>query len=169
MARRESLIEGRWRIVETELWDREALDLVVPAYISFDRKGLGEMQLIAIGASIDYRVEQREDASVLEFSWSGFDEMDATSGRAWARIDGDTMRGKLFIHQGDESTFVARRERGVPRVSASKAPRPKGGAAARAQRGRPRQRGFRNSRLGIARCEGGEVRPSRQALGPDGT
>ena len=90
MARRESLIEGRWRIVETELWDREALDLVVPAYISFDRKGLGEMQLIAIGASIDYRVEQREDASVLEFSWSGFDEMDATSGRAWARIDGDT-------------------------------------------------------------------------------
>jgi len=90
MARRESLIEGRWRIVETELWDREALDLVVPAYISFDRKGLGEMQLIAIGASIDYRVEQRGDAPVLEFSWSGFDEMDATSGRAWARIDGDT-------------------------------------------------------------------------------
>jgi len=144
MARRVSLIEGRWRIVETELWDREALDLVVPAYIRFDRKGLGEMQVIAIGASIDYRVEQREDAAVLQFSWSGFDEMDATSGRAWARIDGDTMRGKLFIHQGDESTFVARRERGVPRVSAAKAPRPPGGAAARTQRGRPRRRGFRN-------------------------
>lgn len=144
MARRDSLIEGRW-IVETELWDREALDLVVPAYIRFDRKGLGEMQLIAIGASIDYRVEQREDASVLELSWSGFDEMDATSGRVWARIDGDTMRGKLFIHQGDESTFVARREREVPRVSASKAPRPAGGAATRTQRGRPRRRGFRNS------------------------
>jgi hypothetical protein len=148
MARRDLLIAGRWRIVETELWEREALDLVVPAYISFDRQGLGEMQLIAIGASIDYRVEQRDDATVLEFSWSGFDEMDATSGRAWARIDGDTMRGKLFIHQGDESTFVARRERGVPRVSAPKAPRPPGGAGARAQRGRPRQRGFRNSGRG---------------------
>jgi hypothetical protein len=37
MAKRDSLIAGRWRIVETELWDREALDLVVPAYISFDR------------------------------------------------------------------------------------------------------------------------------------
>jgi len=92
MARRSSLIAGRWRIGETELWDREALDLVVPAYISFDRQGLGEMQLIAIGASIDYRVDQRDDATVLEFSWCGFDEMDATSGRAWARIDGDTMR-----------------------------------------------------------------------------
>lgn len=140
------LIEGRWRLVETELWDQEALDLIVPAYISFGRNGLGEMQLIAIGASIDYRVEQRGDASVLEFSWSGFDEMDATSGRAWARIDGDTMRGTLFIHQGDESTFVARRERGVRRVSASKALRTPSGAAPRPQRGRPRQRGFRNAR-----------------------
>lgn len=136
MARRDSLIKGRWRIVETELWDREALDLVVPAYISFDRQGLGEMQLIAIGASIDYRVEQRDDATVLEFSWSGFDEMDATSGRAWAQIDGDTLRGKLFIHQGDESTFVARRERG---------------AVARTQRARPRQRGFRNGGRGTGR------------------
>lgn len=145
MARPQSLIEGRWRIVETELWDQEALDLVVPAYMRFDRSGLGEMELIAIGASIDYRVGQRDGALVLEFSWSGFDEMDATSGRAWARIDGDTMRGKLFIHQGDESTFVARRERGVRRVSTSKASRPPRGAAPHSQRGRPRQRGFRTS------------------------
>jgi hypothetical protein len=151
MAKRDSLIEGRWRIVETELWDREALDLVVPAYISFDRQGLGEMQLIAIGASIDYRVEQRDDATVLEFSWSGFDEGDATSGRAWARIDGDTMHGKLFIHQGDESTFVARRERGAPHAAASRALRPPDGAAARTQRGRPRRRGFRNSGRGVGR------------------
>ena len=114
MARHQSLIEGRWRIVETELWDQEALDLVVPAYMPFDR--------------------------------SGFGEMDATSGRAWARIDGDTIRGKLFIHQGDESTFVARCERGVRRVSTTKTPRPPGGAAPYPQRGRPRQRGFRNSR-----------------------
>jgi hypothetical protein len=145
MARPQSLIEGRWRIVETELWDQEALDLIVPAYMRFDRSSLGEMELIAIGASIDYRVEQRDGAFVLEFSWSGFDEMDATSGRAWARIDGDTMRGKLFIHQGDESTFVARRERGVRRVSPSKAPRPPRGAAPHPQRSRPRQRGFRAS------------------------
>jgi hypothetical protein len=145
MARHRSLIEGRWRIVETELWDQEALDLVVPAYMRFDRNGLGEMELIAIGASIDYRVEQRDGVFVLEFSWSGFDEMDATSGRAWARIDGDTIRGKLFIHQGDESTFVARRERLVRRVSTSKGPQPPSGTAPHPQRGRPRQRSFRNS------------------------
>ena len=106
------LVEGRWRIVETELWDRDALDLVVPAHITFGRNGVGEMQLIAIGASIDYRVEERaHGAAVVNFSWSGFDEMDPSSGRGTATTDGDTMHGKLFIHQGDESSFVAKRER----------------------------------------------------------
>ena len=155
MTRHESLIEGRWRIVETEMWDQQALDLVAPAYIRFDRQGLGEMQLIAIGASIDYRVDVRDGASVLEFSWAGFDEMDATSGRAWARIDGETMRGKLFIHQGDESTFVARREAGFRRVGAPKASRAPGGAVARAPRGRPRQRGPRNDGSGTGQAPDG--------------
>jgi hypothetical protein len=112
-----SLIVGRWRIVETDLWDRGALDLVEPAHIRFGRGGLGEMRLIAIDASIDYRLDRRDGATLVEFSWAGRDERDATSGRAWARIDGDTMRGKLFIHQGDESAFVASREASVPRGS----------------------------------------------------
>ena len=76
MARRGSLILGRWRIVETELWDRGALDLAAPAYIRFDRQRLGEMELVAIGASIDYRVVQHEysilDSAVQEFTaWHG--------------------------------------------------------------------------------------------------
>ena len=105
------VVVGRWRIVETGMWDQDALDLVVPAHITFDRQGLGEMQLIAVGASIDYRLEDRNGVLVVEFSWSGFDEMDPTSGRAWASVEGDTMQGKLFIHQGDESSFIAKRER----------------------------------------------------------
>jgi hypothetical protein len=47
------------------MWDQEALDLVVPAHITFERNGMGEMQLIAIGAAIDYRVEERDGAPVL--------------------------------------------------------------------------------------------------------
>jgi hypothetical protein len=113
------MVEGRWRIVETGMGDQEALDLVVPAHITFDRQGLGEMQLIAIGASIDYRLEDCGGVPVVEFSWSGFDEMDSTSGRAWARLEGDTMCGKLFIHEGDESSFIAKRERGDREVSGS--------------------------------------------------
>jgi hypothetical protein len=114
------MVVGRWRIVETGVWDQEALDLVVPAHITFDRRGLGEMQLIAIGASIDYRLEDRSGVPVVEFSWSGFDEMDPASGRAWATVEGDTMRGKLFIHQGDESSFTAKRERRDHEMAGSK-------------------------------------------------
>ncbi|MBI4482800.1 MAG: hypothetical protein HY652_07915 [Acidobacteria bacterium] len=134
-----AVVEGRWRIVETELWDQEALNLVAPAHITFGRNGLGEMELIAIGASIDYRVTERGGAPIVEFSWSGFDEMDPTTGRAWATIEGDTLRGKLFIHQGDESGFIAKRERADRDVSGSNRPlQPP--AAARARRGRTRKR-----------------------------
>ena len=141
MAKGEQLVEGRWRIVETEMWDQEALDLVVPAHITFGRNGLGEMQLIAIGASIDYRVEERGGAPVVEFSWSGFDEMDPSSGRARAGIEGDTMRGKLFIHQGDQSSFVAKRERVGAAVSRANQPlQPTAAARARRLRTRPRVR-----------------------------
>jgi hypothetical protein len=115
--------EGRWRIVETEIWDRDALDLVVPAHITFGHNGLGEMQLIAIGASIDYRVEPRGGGALaVEFSWSGFDEMDPSSGRGRATIDGDTMHGTLFIHRGDQSSFVAKRERMGSRASGANKP-----------------------------------------------
>ena len=33
---------GRWRIVEADLWDRDYLDLVEPAYMSFGKNGRGE-------------------------------------------------------------------------------------------------------------------------------
>lgn len=143
MEKKEQLVEGRWRIVATEIWDREALDLVVPAHITFGRNGLGEMELIAIRASIDYRVEASGGALVLEFSWSGFDEMDACSGRARARIEGETMRGKLFIHQGDESSFIAKQEQSRSEVSGANKP-PQPSAAARDREVRTQRTGRRN-------------------------
>src|ERR1041384_1002773 len=35
-------LKGKWRIVETELWDSEFLDLMGHAYILFDGNGGGE-------------------------------------------------------------------------------------------------------------------------------
>ena len=32
---------GRWRIVESDLWDRDYLDLVEPAYMTFAKNGRG--------------------------------------------------------------------------------------------------------------------------------
>jgi hypothetical protein len=92
------------------MWDRDALDLVVPAHITFGKDGIGEIELIAIGASVDFRVIAREGVPHVEFSWSGYDDSDQACGRGWASLDGELLTGQLFIHQGDDSTFVAHKE-----------------------------------------------------------
>jgi len=35
---------GDWRITEKEAWDREYMDMEVPAYIRLEENGLGEFQ-----------------------------------------------------------------------------------------------------------------------------
>jgi hypothetical protein len=109
-ANKKQPFEGRWRITDSSNWSAEDLDLVGPAYIVFERGGSGEMQLVAMEATLDHRVSQRDGDWLLEFSWLGFDEGDEVSGRGSVRIDGEVLKGELFIHQGDSSTFVAKRE-----------------------------------------------------------
>lgn len=102
---------GRWRIIVSELWTREDLDLVVPAHITFNHNRLGELELIAISASIDYRIGKRDGTPIVEFTWEGSDEGQPVSGRGWARLIGDHLGGQLFVHQGDETEFTAKRDR----------------------------------------------------------
>ena len=47
----------------------------------------------------------------MEFSWEGGDGADGTplTGRGWAALQGGELNGMMFIHDGDESDFVARR------------------------------------------------------------
>lgn len=101
---------GNWRIIETELWDREDLDLVAPAMITLKAKGVGEIVFIAIEAQLDYRVVTRDGLPGIEFSFQGFDEGDEVTGRGWAVLEGEQLRGRLFFHQGDDSSFIARRK-----------------------------------------------------------
>jgi Transposase DDE domain len=44
---------GRWRIVGTDMWDRDYLDLVDPAFISIGHHGQGELAFVAVNASLD--------------------------------------------------------------------------------------------------------------------
>ncbi len=98
---------GKWRIVETEVWGAEALDLVVPAHFTFMKTGgLGHFQMIAITGGIDGRFH----GDKVEFSWLGDDDGELTGGRGWAKIaKTGTLEGRIFIHQGDDSAFVAKR------------------------------------------------------------
>lgn len=134
-------IRGRWRISESEMWDQDALDLVGEAHITFGAGNMGEMELIAIQAGIDYRVEGSDGEQTVEFSFNGFDEMDPITGRGRARIAGDELIGKLFIHQGDQSEFRARRDSGKAGPN-NAAPPDRGQRAVRPKRaGRRRGRG----------------------------
>ena len=107
--RRANPFRGRWRIVSTDVWDRKDLDDLGPAQITFGPDRMGDLNVIAIEASIDYRVGTRDGAPIAEFSWEGADDGQPTSGRGWARLDGQGLVGRLFIHQGDEAEFVAKR------------------------------------------------------------
>ena len=106
---RSNQVIGTWRILEMEMWDRDALDLIEPAHIVFEEDGMGSLVFIAVMAGIDYRVLQRDGQSGVEFTWAGVSDGDQIGGRAWATVTGDEMSGRLFIHAGDDSAFKARR------------------------------------------------------------
>jgi len=46
----------------------------------------------------------------VEFSWAGDDDGTLASGRGWAEVNGDAMNGMLFFHDGDETTFAAKKD-----------------------------------------------------------
>ena len=102
---------GGWRIDEMDLWDREALNLVVPAFFELRAGGRGCFGFIAVEGDLDCRYADVDGRPRVEFTWEGNDEGDACSGRGWAQLESDgTLRGRIFFHAGDDSGFLAVRE-----------------------------------------------------------
>jgi hypothetical protein len=103
-------LRGPWRIVEMELWDKDFLDLVGPAHITFKDEGHGSFAFGAVQGWTDCRFGTEDGLPFVEFSWQGSDEMDPASGRGWAVLmNGQCLEGRLFFHAGDESDFCAHR------------------------------------------------------------
>ena len=99
---------GSWRIVEMDLWDRDAIDLVGPAVIELNADGTGRFHFIAVEGYLDCRYAERGDLPKVEFTWEGHDEGDHASGRGWAQLQTDgSLRGHIFFHAGDDSSFRA--------------------------------------------------------------
>ena len=82
-------LNGRWRIMEMDLWDQGAIDLVVPGFIEFGDDGTGEFGFIAVQGWMDCRPGERDGRGSVEFSWQGDDEGDEVSGRGWAVLADD--------------------------------------------------------------------------------
>jgi hypothetical protein len=90
-----------------ELWDQEALDLVVPAFVEFDSDGMGHFQFIAVQGWLDCRVGERGGMPAVEFSWEGEDDGDDRCGRGWGILREGQLEGRWLFHRGDDSWFLA--------------------------------------------------------------
>ena len=91
-----------------DLWDRDAIDLIGPAFIEIKADGTGTFRFIAVEGHLDCRYDKLDDEQIIEFSWSGHDEGDQVSGRGWIRLEPDgSLQGHIFFHMGDDSGFRA--------------------------------------------------------------
>lgn len=97
---------GTWRIVWMEVWGQDYVDMEVPGYFTFGEKDLGDFQFGLVQGEMDWRLQDAR----LEFTWDGWDEGDQMSGRGWVEIDKGELRGRIFIHLGDDSEFRAVRQ-----------------------------------------------------------
>ncbi len=102
----ECALFGKWRIVEANLWDRDYLDLVEPAHITFDGNGRGEFAFGAVNGGLDCEYSRR----VIFFTWQGFDELDEVGGDGSAELNDDgSLDVEIRFHHGDEALMKARR------------------------------------------------------------
>jgi hypothetical protein len=102
---------GRWRIVEMSGWDQDFVDLVAPGHIAVKSDGSGSFAFGAVEADIDCRMERIGEAERFGFSFAGCDEGDEVFGRGWGAISGRMMEGQILFHQGEESTFLAKKQK----------------------------------------------------------
>jgi hypothetical protein len=102
--------KGSWRITKMELWDEDAMDLDGPAHIKFGVDRTGDFGFIAVRGWMDCRFGERDGKPLVEFSWEGNDDTEQACGRGWAVVEKDgSMTGRIYFHQGDDSTFTAAR------------------------------------------------------------
>jgi len=113
MARRPAFAKvfmRRWRIVEMDQWDNDYLDLVEPAFIQLGGSD-GAFVFGTVRGWLDLRYLARDGEPCVEFSWEGLSDDDPACGRGWASLGtAGRLVGHLFIHNSDDSGFVAEPE-----------------------------------------------------------
>ena len=107
--KKENPFAGRWRIVSMEQWEQNFIDEEEEGYFEFDDRGGGAFHFGYVHGNMDCRLNTKDGDPVVEWSWDGNDEMDAAQGRGWAVLKGDELHGMIFVHEGDDSEFVAKR------------------------------------------------------------
>jgi hypothetical protein len=97
---------GKWRITSMELWDAAFIDLLGQGFIRVAAERSSEFSFGAIQGALDCQFGSHS----IYFTWEGTDEMEHVRGDGDAEIEDDgTISGEIRFHNGDETTFTARR------------------------------------------------------------
>jgi len=119
------ILSGKWRITDMSLWDREAIDLLGPAFIEF-RGNRGQFRFIAVDGWIDCRHGRQNGRPSVDFTWDGNDEGDPASGRGSVLLRQDgSLTGHIYFHRGDDSSFTALPFEDDERLTARSSPKGK--------------------------------------------
>src|SRR5574341_1629920 len=145
-------VNGAWRIVEMDLWDAEAIDLLGPGFIEFGADRSGSVRFIAVEGWMACHAGQRDGRPCVEFTWEDNDECDPASGRAgrcWRRT-GRCVGTSTFVlaTTGGFGRWAPRPKTGVGRAGVGA----RGGRAGE-RRGRPGGRSRRAADRGCP-CSG---------------
>lgn len=96
------LIDGIYEIIEMEVWDKDAIDLVETGYISINGKK-GQLHFICVDGKME--IQQQKDKYL--FTWEGANECDPASGYGDFTCSGNRLTGRIYLHDSDDSSFVA--------------------------------------------------------------
>jgi hypothetical protein len=102
-------VVGKWRIIESDMWDKDYLDLVEPAKAIFadpDTCNRGHSE-ITFGV-VDVRLTLEYSQTMIAFTFYGDSEGDDISGSGWAEVLEDgTLEIEFTFLGGDEAVFKA--------------------------------------------------------------
>ncbi|MCW8854202.1 MAG: hypothetical protein OQK76_13470 [Gammaproteobacteria bacterium] len=97
---------GKWRIIDSEEWAPDMLNMDGDAYIEIEKDGFGFINFCAVEVDLDYRCSKKDDNKIY-FSFSGNDDNDPVSGRGWAKLHGNKLKAQIYFHRGMESWLNA--------------------------------------------------------------
>ena len=96
---------GWWRIIDTEAWVNDDLDILGPALLSLT----GYADRLRMHCLLAF-VNARATKTGVSFGWEGAWEYDPVSGTGSVKLGRDgRLRGEIRIRNGDKSRFLAER------------------------------------------------------------
>ena len=98
-------INGKYEIIEMELWDKKDIDLIEMGYIRISGEK-GDFHFICVDGQMDIRTVEKNN---FKFSWDGCDECNRARGFGDFTYKDDILIGRIYFHDGDDSSFIARK------------------------------------------------------------